>query len=238
MLHGRRPRQRPIDYETRIRVTLHALREIEVTQDGHVGTRDDLQALKNDNDAPDVRGRYMHPSLATLQLYLLDERGYGANYIDNPLANAKAVADSLRRAAFAVGDLPAHEPLASLTRRASKFERGYPLLYGVVRHILLLQMAGLYPTPLSIAEENLVYERLHTLENERLLRRLERALQDWHGKLVSGAEEWTAQQRDTEIQRIMTTVIDDFMRVWQNAQSPPSVISIKQERLDDAFFRG
>lgn len=211
-LYGRTAIPRPTDYAQRVRETLNALARIRISSEGGGGERT----------------KQLRPSMAALQLYLLDDQRYRVRYVPDPLNNVEAVAENLRLAAIAVGDLAAHGGLAALTNR-DRFERHLPNLYKALRHVLLLQLEALRPVPLTTRTIEQAYDQLG--DALRLFQRVDNALKEWEAKLRTG-NQLSKVERDNDIQKIMVVVADEVVRVWRAALPAPSVAQVKMERFE------
>lgn len=207
LLRDRTAIPRPPDYAQRVRETLAALARIQI--DG-------------------AATRHLHPSMAALQLYLLDDQRYRVQYVRDPLQNAQAMAENLRLAAIAVGDLAPDGELTALTNR-DRFERHLPHVYAALRHVLLLQLEALRPVPLNTATVERAYDRLG--DALRLFQSVDNKLKEWEAELRSGNRQ-SQVKRDDDIRAIMVIVADEVVRAWRAALPAPSVAQVKKERFE------
>lgn len=235
LLKNRTPLSRPRAYGERMRETLPVLDRIRVDPVTSVVTistgvddepRDVAAGQQQTTPVP------LRPSIAALQLYLLNEQRNGITYIDRPLANAQAVADNLRRAAVLAGDIAATDTVAALAKQ-NEFERRYPNLYVLFRIVMLEKLGGLVPVPLSTSITESTYRRLLATfdQAEREFGRAERSLIELNQKLLAGNQLSMEQLNQTQ-QQLAAFVIDSVEPAWKSVlPAPESVVAVKMERF-------
>ncbi len=243
-LDRRQPRSRPRGYSARARETFELLRHVRIGPGGElslvaVPSEDESFPRSDGSENPPLP---LRPSFAALQLYLLNDTEYGVYYIKNPLRklalgdvdvvaslpSASVAVENILVASLVVGDVSANATAAELLV-PSAFERRFPQVFALLRHIVLLRLGGLTPAPpLNKAQQNIMFNRLLINDFQRRLTVLENNLLELRAKLLRGYQ-LTSNAATDRLRELVRAVNNEVFSAWQSARDPPPQIQIKRE---------
>lgn len=240
----RTPIDRPFDYDERMRRTQEALRYVRVNDRGSI------VLLERETDPTPAGSGPLYPSFAVLQLYLLNDRRFGARYVQTPLqflsagvvdydrsfTTAQTMVRSLVAAARLVGDVAQAETAAAM-RREPALHRDYPNVYIVLRSAVLERLDALRRTVLSERLFEYVYtERWRqNLEMLQTLGAIERQIREWRASLKRGGE--LSRRQSTElVQQFTAAVLEQVLPELMREARDASAVAADR-RPDDAVLR-
>lgn len=212
----RTPIERPFDFDERLRRTQEALRYVRVNDRGAISL------LERETDPASSDSGPIYPSFAVLQLYLLNDRRFGARYVQAPLQfissgvvdyersldTAKTMVRSLVAAARLVGDVAQAETAAAM-RREPSLHKDYPNVYIVLRSAVLERLDALRRTVISdrLLEHIYAQRWRQNLQMLRMLGNAERQIVEWRTALKRGGE--LSRRQSNELAQQFTTIVLD-----------------------------
>jgi len=212
----RTPIERPFDFDERLRRTQEALRYVRVNDRGAISL------IERETDPAPADSGPIYPSFAVLQLYLLNDRRFGARYVQAPLQfissgvvdyersleTAKTMVRSLVAAARLVGDVAQNETAAAM-RREPSLHKDYPNVYIVLRSAVLERLDALRRTVISVKLLDTIYTQQWqgNLLMLRTLGNAERHILEWRTALKRGGE--LSRRQSNELAQQFTTIVLD-----------------------------